>query len=168
MLVLLLLVSLLVVAVVRCCLSVVVVVVVVICDGRSSQPTNTISIANFVSSLCCRSINDNTTATIATTTIVTTTTGQCMCECRDEVLQLDQKQIYKLAGGETIFDVFSNGSRTWMESHFGGDLFGPDHVLDLALREFCHVGWPGEMYTSAAPWDPIFWPLHGLAERFLR
>ena len=31
----------------------------------------------------------------------------------------------------------------------------------------CHVGHAGEMFTSAAPYDPTFWPLHGLAERFL-
>lgn len=33
--------------------------------------------------------------------------------------------------------------------------------------ELCHVGWAGEMYTSAAPLDPLFWPLHGLADKFI-
>ena len=32
----------------------------------------------------------------------------------------------------------------------------------------CHVGHPGEMFTSAAPQDPTFWPLHGNAERYLQ
>ncbi|KAH8048704.1 hypothetical protein JL722_12324 [Aureococcus anophagefferens] len=36
-------------------------------------------------------------------------------------------------------------------------------VLDF----LCHVGHPGEMFTSAAPQDPTFWPLHGNAERFM-
>lgn len=36
------------------------------------------------------------------------------------------------------------------------------------LEELCHIGSPGEMFTSAAPQDPIFWPLHGNAERFLQ
>ena len=34
--------------------------------------------------------------------------------------------------------------------------------------QICHVGSPGEMFTSAAPQDPTFWPLHGNAERYLQ
>ena len=42
------------------------------------------------------------------------------------------------------------------------------YTAEELLTELCHVGYPGEMFTSAAPQDPIFWPLHGNAERFLQ
>ena len=32
---------------------------------------------------------------------------------------------------------------------------------DLILDVLCHVGHPGEMFTSAAPQDPIFWFVRG-------
>ena len=51
------------------------------------------------------------------------------------------------------------GSRKWL-AHGLGDYAS---LLDL----LCEVGTPGEMFTSAAPYDPAFWPLHGLADRAL-
>merc|ERR1712146_601245 len=43
-----------------------------------------------------------------------------------------------------------------------------DEVYEDAWKVLCHVGHAGEMFTSAAPYDPTFWPLHGLADRFLQ
>ena len=37
----------------------------------------------------------------------------------------------------------------------------------VRMKAICSVGHPGEMFTSAAPYDPTFWPLHGLADRFV-
>merc|ERR1712196_261064 len=55
----------------------------------------------------------------------------------------------------------------------GGQVFAKwknyTHSSDEDLLEFlCQIGHPGEMFTSAAPQDPTFWPLHGLAERFVQ
>ncbi|KAH8050917.1 hypothetical protein JL721_11264 [Aureococcus anophagefferens] len=47
---------------------------------------------------------------------------------------------------------------------FGAHGLSASDILDLV----CAVGYPGELFTSAAPQDPLFWPLHGLAERFLQ
>jgi len=53
-------------------------------------------------------------------------------------------------------------------------LFASGKWLNRGLRTYatlldllCAVGTPGEMFTSAAPYDPAFWPLHGLADRAL-
>lgn len=65
--------------------------------------------------------------------------------------------------------------------HLAGfeDVFPHWTLLDIAMDEdnvtmtdllavLCEIGSPGEMFTSAAPQDPTFWPLHGNAERFVQ
>ena len=39
---------------------------------------------------------------------------------------------------------------------------------DSILEALCDPGHAGEMYTSAAPYDPTFWTLHTTAERMLQ
>merc|ERR1712070_279787 len=47
-------------------------------------------------------------------------------------------------------------------TEYADDGISYDELLSL----LCHVGHAGELFTSAAPYDPIFWPLHGMGERF--
>ena len=51
-------------------------------------------------------------------------------------------------------------------TYVGGESIGLSYSAFLELLS--HVGHPGEMFTSAAPQDPTFWPLHGLAERLVQ
>merc|ERR1711998_778771 len=48
-----------------------------------------------------------------------------------------------------------------------GGCTGIYDCYDLLYKALCHVGHAGEMFTSAAPYDPLFWVVHGLAERYL-
>jgi len=83
--------------------------------------------------------------------------SDCFCECPSDVLA-------GMSSTEAL-------NRTGVLGLFGGDAstFNSYGISDdQLLSELCHVGLPGEMFTSAAPQDPIFWPLHGNAERFLQ
>ncbi|EGB08663.1 hypothetical protein AURANDRAFT_71609, partial [Aureococcus anophagefferens] len=83
--------------------------------------------------------------------------ADCFCECPSDVLA-------GMSSTEAL-------NRTGVLGLFGGDAstFNSYGISDdQLLSELCHVGLPGEMFTSAAPQDPIFWPLHGNAERFLQ
>jgi len=55
----------------------------------------------------------------------------------------------------------------WWEAMF--QEYGDDSLNWVSLlEELCHFGSAGEMFTSSAPQDPLFWPLHGNAERFVQ
>merc|ERR1711998_426984 len=58
-----------------------------------------------------------------------------------------------------------NSLPQWEDDNFMGK--GGWNDPKNPLEFVCHVGHAGEMFTSAAPYDPTFWPLHGVAERFL-
>jgi len=57
---------------------------------------------------------------------------------------------------------------TAIPNQFVEDSISANLTTQLLIEEFCHVGSAGEMFTSAAPQDPTFWPLHGNAERYLQ
>ena len=84
--------------------------------------------------------------------------SECVCSCPSEI-----------KGDRTSHDVMEDAGLFSILPTFESvmvDEMGISH--DELLDALCHVGHPGEMFTSAAPQDPIFWPLHGLSERFLQ
>ena len=81
---------------------------------------------------------------------------ECVCSCPDAVL--DGRSSHEVLNATGLLGLnpqwasyINRGKATW------DDLF----------NALCHVGHAGEMFTSAAPYDPLFWSLHGTAERFL-
>lgn len=85
-----------------------------------------------------------------------------------------------LASRNASFDIGDEESRASALLDASGVFrFNPDFAMDDWLADsgveswsrlwelLCRVGTPGEMFSSAAPYDPAFWPLHGLADRLL-
>ena len=69
--------------------------------------------------------------------------SDCRCECPTS-----------LRKGRSAFEVLNVTGGL----HF---LSATNVSYDLLLDTVCSVGFPGELFTSAAPQDPIFWPIHG-------
>jgi hypothetical protein len=93
--------------------------------------------------------------------------ADCMPSCPKEITEragsgdMNNHTAYELLKLSGVFDLNPSGS-TWTTTIENADL----DFLDL-FNELCHVGSPGDMFTSSAPQDPTFWPLHGNAERFV-
>ena len=87
---------------------------------------------------------------------------ECTCSCPDKLFAhngtlMNTPELLAVSGLEYL----NNG---WLRDGFELEAnMTSESVWDV----LCHVGHAGEMFTSAAPYDPLFWPLHGLAERFL-
>ena len=85
---------------------------------------------------------------------------ECSCSCPTELLAgRSAEDVLALTG----MDGLDANSGT-LESEMAEHGLGWEDYLEL----LCHVGLPGEMFTSAAPQDPTFWPIHGNAERFVQ
>ena len=88
-----------------------------------------------------------------------TPADECVCSCPESVRgNRTAAEIFELAG---LWNLNPNSDLLTLMANNG---VSDDDLLDL----LCEVGHPGEMFTSAAPQDPTFWPLHGLAERFVQ
>ena len=86
------------------------------------------------------------------------TAEACSCSCPNAVSE-----------GRKPWDLLRLTGLSYLDNGWLRDSFLRQTDMDFSdLWELlCHVGHVGEMFTSAAPYDPTFWPLHGLAERFL-
>lgn len=87
----------------------------------------------------------------------------CMPTCPEGIIgsDLTHEQAYALLDVTGIL-ALTPSTKTLVELLEASDLGWAD-----LLTELCHVGSPGDMFTSAAPQDPTFWPLHGNAERLV-
>ena len=81
----------------------------------------------------------------------------CACSCPAEIVGDTDAEAYDVLNKSGLIAINTN----WKNPNLFGMTWRD--VLDF----LCHVGHPGEMFTSAAPQDPTFWPLHGNAERFM-
>lgn len=86
----------------------------------------------------------------------------CVCTCPPDITKI---------GSNTSVEDFLNLTGV-SELNPNANLFDLLETYGLSdddyLEALCHVGHPGDLFTSAAPQDPLFWPLHGNGERFLQ
>ena len=86
--------------------------------------------------------------------------SECQCSCPDEII-----------AGRTASQVMTDYGVMHMSTPFMDTLVSHLNANGVStndlLKILCHVGHVGEMFSSAAPYDPLFWSLHGSAERFL-
>lgn len=80
---------------------------------------------------------------------------ECMATCPEAITSQfgSAEQFLSHAHiGSTYSDIF-------LSSNSNVDAYS--YTYEDLLDELCHVGYAGEMFTSAAPQDPIFWASHG-------
>lgn len=97
----------------------------------------------------------------------------CECSCSDTIIE-------KLGGAYNVLTTHSHILEYITDKHVRydsetGKFYIPgktqeeqDYLWAEILHLMCNPGKVGEMYTSAAPWDPTFWVIHTTAERMLQ
>ncbi len=97
--------------------------------------------------------------------------ADCRCSCsKDKRGDLDLTEIMANVTGvfhwvDAVSDRIFYENASWHIRDEGGGA-SPKAMEDL-FDTFCDPGWVGELYTSNAPADPIFWPIHTTADRLL-
>lgn len=92
--------------------------------------------------------------------------AKCVCSCPSELTTAfnSSKDFLNGTGLFTLSDGLFN---VWQHFVTSGCRTEED-CYDVVKDTLCHVGHAGEMFTSSAPYDPTFWPIHGLADRYLQ
>ncbi len=86
------------------------------------------------------------------------TTEDCSCSIPDSY--------FKTYGGKEIAKKAS--IYAYLSFELGDDIDNySEQEWEWVLRAFENVDSAGEMFTSGAPYDPTFWPLHGTIERLV-
>merc|ERR1711998_747765 len=90
---------------------------------------------------------------------------KCVCSCPTELVEpFGSSENFLIETG--LFNLSDSLFSNW-HNLFGTHCNTPKGCYDILVEALCHVGYAGEMFTSAAPYDPTFWPIHGLADRYL-
>lgn len=104
-------------------------------------------------------------------------TSSCRASCPAELYEsrgmtaydvlVDVNALHWLAGftsGKLSYNTTAD--RFYVHGHEDDEEFQTAFWFKM-LHSFCDPGHLGEMYTSSAPYDPLFWVIHPTAERFL-
>ena len=89
---------------------------------------------------------------------------ECLCACPAEI----RAQYGDGSAGAVLNGTGAASQTDFLSENAYATQSAAGLTHDVTLDALCRVGFPGEMFTSAAPQDPTFWPLHGNAERYLQ
>merc|ERR1719231_598764 len=92
---------------------------------------------------------------------------ECSCDCPAELTE-GFESAEAFLSGTGLFDLSDGLFETWTNFITLGACTSPEACYENVKSVLCQVGHAGEMFTSAAPYDPVFWPLHGTADRYLQ